>query len=112
MGTGVRGDLKKRRELFCDIQFEIWGQFLSVCISHRSRLHHVSSRDDLCGQYLLDSFALWLPVDQRVGIDRIRVCSSRMKDLWLHLYQLPLKKRHGAEGASGYWRLHILGVQL
>lgn len=85
MGTGVRGDLRKRRELFCDIQFEMWGQLLSVCISRRSRLHRVSSGDDLCEQYLLDSFALWLPVDQRVGRDRIWVCSSRMKDLWLHL---------------------------
>ena len=63
----------------------MWGQLLSVCISRRSRLHRVSSGDDLCEQYLLDSFALWLPVDQRVGRYRIRVCSSRMKDLWLHV---------------------------
>jgi len=49
----------------------------------------VSSGDDLCEQYLLDSFALWLPVDQRVGRDRIWVCSSRMKDLWLHLVPTP-----------------------
>lgn len=85
MGTGVSGGLRKRRELFCHLQFEMWGQLLYACISHRSRLHHVSSGDDLCGQCLLDSFALWLPVDQRVGRDRIQVCSSKMKDMWLHL---------------------------
>lgn len=85
MGTGVRGGLRKRRELFCHLQFEMWGQLLYACISHRSRLHRVFSRDDLCGQCLLDSFALWLPVDQRVGRDIIQVCSSKMKDMWLHL---------------------------